>query len=186
MTAAEKLATYEDLLSVPEHHLGQIVGGLLHVAPRPALDHAIAASTLGAELDGPFRRGKGGPGGWLILDEPEVHLLADVVVPDLAGWRRERLSEIPRAPFLSLAPDWVCEVLSPSTAAFDRGAKLKVYARENVAHVWLVDPAAKTLEVLVLDGPSYRIGEVFSGDRGIRAIPFDAIELDLGALWNMG
>jgi hypothetical protein len=194
MTAAEKLATYEDLLSVPEHHLGQIAGGLLHVALRPALDHAIAASTLGAELDGPFRRGKGGPFGasadkgslWLILDAPEVHLMADVVVPDLAGWRRERLSEIPRAPFLSLAPDWVCEVLSPSTAAFDRGAKLKVYARENVAHVWLVDPAAKTLEVLVLDGPSYRIGEVFSGDRGIRAIPFDAIELDLGALWNMG
>jgi Uma2 family endonuclease len=185
VSAAKKFATYEDLLNLPPHHIGQIVAGELHAAPRPAIDHSNAATTLGSELDGPFRRSRGGPGGWIILYEPELHLHADIVVPDLAGWRRERLPELPRTASISLAPDWISEVLSPSTAAFDRGAKLQVYAREQVKHVWFVDPIAKTLEVLALDGPSYRIHEVFGGDVKIRALPFDAIELNLGALWDM-
>jgi len=183
MTAAKKLATYEDLFTLPPNTVGQIVFGTLHAHPRPAVAHALAASAIGEELGPPFKRGRGGPGGWLILDEPELHLVADILVPDLGGWRRARLPEAPRTAFFTLAPDWVCEVLSPSTSALDRGDKLKVYARESVSNVWLVDPAAKTLEVLQLDGPTYRILEVHAGDGKVRAIPFDAIELDLSILW---
>ena len=85
---------------------------------------------------------RGGPGGWILLDEPELHLHGDVLVPDLAGWRRERMPELPDAAAFELAPDWICEVLSPSTAASDRAEKMPIYARERVAHVWLVDPIA--------------------------------------------
>src|SRR5690606_30130204 len=125
--------------------------------PRPAAIHAVAASVLGGELSGPFHRGRGGPGGWVILDEPELHLGGDVLVPDLAGWRRERMPEIPDAAGFELAPDWVCEVLSPSTEAVDRAQKVRLYAREGVAHVWLLNPRGRTLEVLALDGSGYRI-----------------------------
>ena len=180
---AERRATYEDLLQVPAHLVAEIIDGTLHTHPRPAAIHAVAASVLGGELSGPFHRGRGGPGGWVILDEPELHLSGDVVVPDLAGWRRERMPEVPDAAAFELAPNWVCEVLSPSTEAIDRAQKLRLYAREGVAHVWLVNPRGRTLEVLTLDGESYRIANVFSGDTPVRAEPFDAIELELGALW---
>jgi Putative restriction endonuclease len=186
MTAAKKLATYDDLFALPTGLTGQIVFGMLHAHPRPALDHANAASALGAGLDGPFRRSKGGPGGWIILDKPEIHVASDIVVPDLAGWRKARVAELPRTSFVTIAPDWVCEVLSPSTAAFDRGDKLNIYARDLIAHVWFIDPVARSLEVLALDGPTYRVHDVLSGNKLIRAIPFDAAELDLGALWDMG
>lgn len=177
-------ATYADLVALPPHVVGEIVDGELHVSPRPSVGHANVSSTLGEELGPPFRRGRGGPGGWVILDEPELHVGADVVVPDLAGWRRARMPEVPlEDAYLTLAPDWLCEVLSRSTAAFDRGHKLGVYAREAVAHVWLIDPGARTLEVLRLDGDSYRLVLVATGDDPIRAEPFDAIELPLGALW---
>jgi len=176
-------ATYEDILALPDHVVGQIVDGELHVAPRPASPHAVATAAIGEELGPPFKRGRGGPGGWVILDEPEVHLAPDVVVPDLGGWRRERMPEIPHAPYFTLAPDWVCEVLSPSTVRLDRGGKLRVYARERVAHVWMVDPLAQTLEVLRLDGETYRIVLTAAGEERVRAEPFDAIELDLAIFW---
>lgn len=183
MTAVRALATYEDLFSLPEHHIGEVVFGVLHSTPRPALPHAAAATAISEELGPPFKRKKNGPGGWVILYEPELHLHADIVVPDLAGWRRKRLPELPQTAFLTLSPDWVCEVLSPSTASLDRGDKLKVYAREKVSHVWLVDPIATTLEILLLDGATYRLLEVFSGTTPVRAVPFDAIAFDIGALW---
>jgi Uma2 family endonuclease len=186
MTAAHKVATYQDLLALPAHVTGQLVFGVLHAHPRPALPHANAATVLTEALGPPFRRGRGGPGGWLILYEPELHLGDDVVVPDLAGWRKEQLAELPREASITKAPSWVCEVLSPSTASFDRGDKLKLWARERVAHVWFVDPEAKLLEILALDGPTYRIVDGHAGDVKVRAVPFDAIELELGALWNMG
>ncbi len=185
MDAARRRATYEDILALPEHVTGHILFGVLHAFPRPAPRHALAASVLGGELGPPFHRGRGGPGGWIILFGPELHLGEHVVVPDLAGWRRERMPELPvDKAFLSIAPDWACEVLSPSTSAVDRGDKRRVYALEGVAHVWLVDPEARTLEVLALDGPSYRIHSVFSGEAPVRAEPFHAIELDLAALWS--
>src|SRR3954468_13756744 len=147
---AQKPATYEDLRALPDHLLGQIIAGELVASPRPSIPHARASSVLGEELGGPFDRGRGGPGGWWMLDEPELHLGQDVLVPDLAAWRREHLPTLPVAPFLSVAPDWLCEVLSPGTEAIDRVKKLRVYPRERVAHVWLVNPAERTLEILRL------------------------------------
>jgi Uma2 family endonuclease len=185
---AHRNARYEDLLALPSNVIGQILFGVLHAHPRPAPKHVQAASTLGEELGPPFKRGRGGPGGWLILDEPELHLGPHVIVPDLAGWRRERMPEMPvDKAYFELAPDWICEVLSVSTAPLDRGDKLKAYGAFDVKHVWLIDPEARTLEILELlerEAPSYRVFQVFSGDARVRAVPFDAIELELGLLWT--
>lgn len=180
---AKKRATYADVLAAPPHHIAQVVGGVLDVQPRPAAAHALASSALGEELGPPFKRGRGGPGGWVILDEPELHLGDDILVPDLGAWRRERMPETPLDAYFTLAPDWVCEVLSPSTYALDRGRKLQVYAREGVSYAWLVEPSAKVLEVLRLDSDAYRILATYEGEAKVRAEPFDAIELDLAVLW---
>jgi Uma2 family endonuclease len=132
---AKRRATYDDVLAAPAHVVAEVVNGVLHTQPRPAPPHSLASSRLGGELMGPFDRGKGGPGGRLILDEPELHLGEHIVVPDLGGWRRARMPRVPReVAFFTLAPDWICEVVSPSTQAFDRGDKLDVYARAGVAH----------------------------------------------------
>ncbi len=177
-------ATYADIEALPPNVTGQIIDGVLYAHARPASPHARASSVLGSDLGGPFDRGRGGPGGWLILFEPELHFGRDVLVPDVAGWRRERMPEMPRVPFFELAPDWVCEVLSPSTAGLDRVKKLAVYLREGVTHLWFVDPEGKTLEVLRREGERYVVAATFEGDAPIRAEPFDAIELELGALWR--
>lgn len=179
-----KRATYDDLLEVPDHLVAEIVDGDLHTSPRPAAPHTLATSVLGSELGPPFHRGRGGPGGWWILDEPELHLGADILVPDLAGWLRERMPAIPDAAYFTLAPDWACEVLSPSTERLDRVRKLPVYAREGVRHVWLVNPAARTLEILRLEAGRWVVAAVHGGDDPVRAEPFGEIELDLGALWG--
>ena len=182
---AKRHATYDDLLAVPEHLVAELIHGELYTYPRPALPHARATSRLGIDLGGPFDRGKGGPGGWIILDEPELHLHGDVLVPDLAGLRRERVPEMPTTPAFELAPDWVCEVLSPATAAVDRTDKMGIYAREQVRHVWLVDPTIATLEVFrLLNGKTYEAIVAWRGDATVRAEPFDAIELELAAIWE--
>ena len=180
---ATKPASYQDVLDSPPEVVAEVVAGVLYQSPRPSLPHVAAASVLGEELGPPFKRGKGGPGGWIILDEPEVHLAADIVVPDLGGWRRETLPLLPETPFLTVEPDWVCEVASPRTRALDRGPKLDVYRRAGVAHVWLVEPLDQLVEVLELDGESYRIVQHAAGKQPARLRPFDAIELDLAALW---
>jgi Uma2 family endonuclease len=138
---------------------------------------------LGEELGPPFKRGRGGPGGWIILDEPELHLADDILVPDLGGWRRERLPVVTNVAFFDLAPDWACEVLSESTRKVDRTGKLPKYATAGVRHVWLVEPLARTLEVLRLEGDKYLIVASYADSVRVRAEPFDAIELDLGVLW---
>ena len=182
--AARRVATYEDILAAPPNKVAEIMGGELRLSPRPAKPHAAAASALGEELGPPFKRGRGGPGGWILLDEPELHLGADVVVPDLAGWRRERLPVLTDdEPHFSLAPDWACEVLSTSTARYDRAEKLPIYARENVSHVWLVDPMDRLLEVLRLENGRYSLLGVHRDDAQVRVEPFDAIEFQLGVLW---
>ncbi len=180
---AKKLATYQDVLDAPDHLVAEIVAGELFTSPRPAAPHSEAASVLGMDIGGPFHRGRGGPGGWTILDEPELHFGADILVPDLAGWRRERLPAVPDAPYIELAPDWACEVLSPSTALLDRRRKLPVYAREGVRHAWLVSPLERSVEVFRLDGDSYRLVAVHGESEVVRLEPFDAIELELTALW---
>ena len=163
---------------------GQILDGELIVQPRPAPRHLRVATSLGGELAGPFDRGRGGPGGWVLLAEPELHIGADVVIPDFAGWRRERMPALPEEAFFTLAPDWVCEVLSPSTASVDRVRKLRFYARESVGWYWIIDPLAKTLEVLRWEAGSYLVHATHEGEETVRAQPFDAIELELPVLWR--
>ena len=177
-------ATYADLLAAPSHLVAEILDGELHTSPRPAPRHADAATGLGGALRGPFDRGRGGPGGWRILGEPELHLGRDVVVPDIAGWRRARLPQLPDQAYVEVAPDWICEVLSPSTAAIDRVKKLTIYAREGVGHAWLVDPIDQTLEVLALEGSRWVLVATYAGADVVRAEPFDAIDLDLTLLWE--
>jgi Uma2 family endonuclease len=186
MKPMKKGATYADLRDVPDHFVAEMFGGELYATPRPAMPHARAASVLGGVLGGPFDYGRNGPGGWVFYTEPELHFGNDVLVPDLAGWRRERLPKLPADAFMTLAPDWICEVLSASTEALDRGKKLHIYARESVAHAWLVDPLRQTLEVLGLESGGRSQLDVHQGHVTVRAAPFDAIELELGALWSDG
>jgi Uma2 family endonuclease len=184
MTAAQKLTVQDAFLALPATEVGQIVDGELYVQPRPRAAHARATAKLGARLDQRFDGGSP-PGGWILLDEPELHLGADILVPDLAGWRRERLPEMPASGYFAVAPDWICEVLSPSTARLDRGKKLSAYGREGVPFVWLIDPDAQTLEVLTRgeDG-RYTIAAVHSGDDVAFAVPFEVFGLELRALWT--
>ena len=177
-----KRATYDDVLNAPEHKVAEIVDGELFLSPRPNPRHAVVSSRLGMEL-GPFDHEGGAPGAWWILDEPELHLGEHVLVPDLAGWRRERLPAIPDEAYFTLAPDWVCEVLSPSTERLDRTRKLRVYAEAGVAHAWLVKPTERMLEVLRLRDGAWTILGIYGDDDVVRVAPFEALELDLRRLW---
>ncbi len=182
---AKKAASYEDLFNLPDNVVGEILGGELHTHPRPAPKHARAYSALTGNLWSPYDAGDGGPGGWWILDEPELHLGDDILVPDLAGWRRERMPKLPESAWFELAPDWVCEILSPSTARVDRVLKMPIYAREGVGHLWLVDPDLRTLEIYVLgDGGHWLLLTTLEEDAPVRQPPFDAIEFSLGTLWT--
>ncbi|WP_308789515.1 Uma2 family endonuclease [Polyangium mundeleinium] len=181
-------ATIADLEAIPNNKVGEIINGTLYAFPRPAPRHAHASSVLGGDLMGPFQRGRGGPGGWRIYDEPELLLgpkgEEDVLVPDIAGWRIERMPRLPSTARYTLAPDWVCEVLSPGTVTVDRAEKMPAYARHGVRHAWLVDPIARTLEVFLLEKGRWVLLGVYGGSAIVRAEPFDAIELDLAALWE--
>jgi Uma2 family endonuclease len=183
---ARRRATYEDLLKVPDTMVAEILDGELHATPRPASPHARAASMIGGDLSGPFDRpagGPGGPGGWWILDEPELHLGSDVVVPDIAGWRREKMPVLPNVAAFTQAPDWACEVVSPTTAGADRVRKMRIYARESVGHLWLVEPLARTLEVYRLENARWVVASTHGGSERVRAEPFEAVELELTRWW---
>ena len=182
-TPAVKQATYEDLLEVPEPLVAEILNGELHTHPRPASRHARATSMLGGKLTDPFDLGSGGPGGWWIIDEPELHLGAQVMVPDLAGWRRQRMPEYPDTPWFELTPDWICEVLSQSTAQTDRSVKMPLYAEHGVNHLWLVDPNLKTLEGYKLRDGMWLLLATLRDHDPVRLAPFDAIEFPLSVLW---
>ena len=188
MNPARKRATYEDLLQVPDRFVAEIIDGELTTAPRPSFSHARAVSIISRQLD-PFDRspddpdGPDGPGGWWILFAPELHLGADILVPDIAGWRRERMPVLEDIPYTELAPDWVCEVVSPSTGRNDRVLKMPIYAREQVDHLWLVDPVLRTLEVYRLEESRWVVVSTYGGIEAIHAEPFEAIELDLGRWW---
>lgn len=180
---ATREATYEDLLQVPENLVAEIIRGQLVTHPRPAPRHAVASSSLGVELGGPFYQGRGGPGGWWILDEPELHLGSQVLVPDLAGWRRERMPALPQTAWFDLAPDWVCEVLSPATARIDRVEKLPIYAAAGVCYAWLIDPDLRTLEAYENHDGHWLLLAARENDNPIQFPPFDAITFPLNTLW---
>jgi Uma2 family endonuclease len=183
--AARRRATFEDIVNLPEHVVGEIVDGELYASPRPASPHARAAWEIAQDI-GPFGREParpGFPGGWWILFEPELHLGPDVLVPDLAGWRHERMRTIPDVAYFELAPDWACEVVSPSTGRLDRARKMPAYAREHVRHLWIVDPILRTLEVYRLEASRWFVAGTYGGADMIRAEPFEATQLDLSRWW---
>ena len=181
---AKRQATYEDLHGVPEHATGQILDGELVVTPRPSRRHVFAASALEIEVGSAFQFGRGGPGGWVILVEPEVRMGDDIVVPDLAGWRRERFPVSEDSHSISAVPDWCCEVLSPNTVRSDRIRKMSLYGRHGVRHVWLVDPVGKTLEVFGLhESGSWVTLGLHAEDERVRAAPFQEVESCLTRLW---
>jgi Uma2 family endonuclease len=183
MSEPKPRATYKDLLELPDTMVAEILDGELYGSPRPAMRHSRASLVLGRRLD-PYDQGRGGPGGWWFLIEPEVHLGEDVLVPDLAGWRRDRLPEIPDTAATTLAPDWICEVLSPSTERIDRVRKLPIYSRECVEHAWLINPRTKTLEVFRRAENGWVLLSTHGGAESVRAEPFDAIAIDLPELWG--
>ncbi len=176
-------ATYQDVLDAPPHMVAEVVDGKLYTHPRPAPRHAVASSALGGKINQFFQFDRDGPDGWWILDEPELHLGEDIVVPDIAGWRRDRMPELPREAYFTLAPDWVCEVLSPSTRKLDLGGKQAVYAREGVAYLWFVDPDARSLEAFELSGNKWQLIDILFDDALVSLPPFDAISFSLGKLW---
>lgn len=190
--AQPRRATYADLEAVPSNKVAELIGGTMHVLPRPASRHAVASTRLTAKLSGPFDLGEGGPGGWVILDEPELHFpdpteagAIDALVPDLAGWRRERMPSVPDVAAFTMAPDWICEILSKATEKHDRNEKMPVFAREGVRHAWLVDPTAKTLEVYALGANgSWSRPALFHDADLVRAPPFEAVEFGLSVLWG--
>jgi len=185
MGRGKRPATYEDIEALPPGWVGEIIDDELWALPRPAKWHAWVASVLGVELGSRFGVGRGGPGGWWLVDEPELHFGRQVLVPDLAGWRYERAPGLLERdePFFDLAPDWVCEVLSPSTATLDRGRKLSLYHQEGVSHAWLLDPRAHTLEVYRRGEGGWQLAARHGGEEVVRAEPFDAEPLELGRLW---
>jgi Uma2 family endonuclease len=185
-------ATYADLEAVPANQVAELIEGTLYVMPRPAPRHSSAASRLTMKIGGPFDLGERGPGGWRILIEPELHFPdpskpgeINALVPDIAGWRLERMPVLPSTAYFTLAPDWVCEVISTSTETHDREVKMPIYARERIPHAWLLDPLKRTLEVHTLDANGRWSAPVIHVNVDVvRAPPFDAIGLDLSALWG--
>jgi Uma2 family endonuclease len=175
-------ATYQDLLKVPDNMVAELIEGELFASPRPGMPHADAVTELGSLLRGAF--GRRGEASWHIVFEPELHLGGNVLVPDLAGWRTERVPELPRTPSISIVPDWICEVLSHSTARIDRGLKLPIYAHHGVGHAWIVDVEEQYLEVKRLVDGRWSDIAVFMGATVIRAEPFEAIEFDSTLLWG--
>ena len=185
MNAVLNPSLYEQLIDLPEHVTGEILNGQLYTMTRPTGRHGLAASSLNTDLGGPYGFGRGGPGGWWIIQEPEVHFIRDVeiAVPDLAGWRRERMPSVPEDHRFEVVPDWLCEILSPSTAKKDRVVKLPLYAHYGVAHVWIVDPVAQTLEAFELHEGRWTLIATLKEDDRVAVPPFDAVEFSLADLW---
>ncbi|HIO92685.1 MAG TPA: Uma2 family endonuclease [Leucothrix mucor] len=181
---ALKETLFDELMALPEHHIGEIIHNILYSQPRPAPKHARAFSVLGGKLGDSFDWGGGDDNDeWWIFSEPELHIDGHILVPDIAGWQRERMPSLPETAWFDLAPDWVCEILSPSTAQKDRMVKMPVYAELGVKHLWLIDPEIKTLEVYQLENQRWSLMASLSEDDMVSAVPFDAIEFNLDNLW---
>lgn len=182
--ALKKKASYEDLFDLPDNMVGEIIGGDLIATPRPSRKHAVAASVLGGEILPAYQLGRGGgPGGWIIIDEPEISFGENILVPDLAGWRKERFPTSEETNWISVSPDWVCEVVSPKTVSVDKVRKMPLYAKYGVPHLWLIDPAVKTLDVFRLESGRWVLLATFVENDKVRAEPFPEAEIELGNLW---
>jgi Uma2 family endonuclease len=185
MTAPAKIpATYADIEALPAHMTGEIINGVLHTHPRPSNEHGFAYTSLTDELVSPFQKGRGGPGGWTFIQEPELHLGPHTVSPDMCGWRKDRMPHVPRAKFVdNIVPNWVCEFLSASTEKRDRGEKRVIYSTYGVDHYWLIDPRVRSVEIFQrLDRQWLAIG-YFTDKEKLIAPPFEAITIDLSFLW---
>lgn len=174
-------ATYADVEAAPPHYIVELVGGRLHAMSRPRARHLRAESRLNAQLSTPYDWGEGGPGGWWILTEPEVHWELDTVVtvPDLAGWRKEKMSDLPGDHKFRVVPDWICEILSPSTRQYDLNEKMPLYAAYGAPYLWLVDPDDSTVRTYRLDNNQWTLTASFSGSEFISAEPFEAVSFRL-------
>jgi Uma2 family endonuclease len=177
-------ATYEDLLRVPENMVAELIEGELYASPRPAGLHTNAMSVLGAIIGRAYQLKIGGPGGWWILDQPELHFRHNVLVPEVCGWRRQRMPELPKDHIFSVVPDWVCEVTSPANGRIDRLKKMPIYAREGVGHAWLVEPEQQVLELYRRENSSWLLVATYGDHAIVRAEPFEAIEIDMTLVWG--
>ena len=178
-------ATYADIEALPPNIVGEIIDGTLVTHPRPSPRHAAASHALAGALANPFQKGSGGPGGWVFFVEPELHLGSHVVVPDMAGWRRERLTAYPETNYFQTAPDWICEVLSGSTERRDRGPKRRIYGEFGVGHLWMIDPRFQMLEVFGLSGTGWSLIGTWNADEIVSAPPFEAISFPIADLWPL-
>jgi Uma2 family endonuclease len=185
MSSTPKLkTTYEQWLELPDNITGEIISGDLIASPRPGPKHSNVSTALGVKVGGPFQYGEGGgPGGWIILFEPEIHIKDDIVVPDFAGWKRERLSKPPDEAYFSTVPDWICEILSPSSVKTDRIIKQQLYLSWKINHYWIVDPILKSVEILERAAENWVVKGLYSENDKMRAPPFDMVEIDLKSLW---
>jgi Uma2 family endonuclease len=179
----QRPATYADIAALPRDVVGEILFGVLQTHPRPAPRHSRASNRLQLELGGPFDRDEAGLSGWVFLTEPELHLGAHVVVPDIAGWRRERMPVLPETPFIETPPDWLSEILAPATQRYDRTDKLAIYATFGVEHCWYVDPVARTLEVFALSNANWLLAATFKDADLVTAPPFERHTFRLDVLW---
>lgn len=184
MQALPKTSLYDDLVALPASLTGEILNGQLYAHPRPSGKHVLVSSNLGIEIGGPYHRGKGGPGGWWILQEPEVHFTLDeqVAVPDVAGWRKERMPTIPDGHKFDVVPDWICEILSPSTESVDREIKQPLYAQAGVQYLWLISPMQGTLEAFTVVNGNWTVQGVFSGDQKVSVEPFESVAITVNDL----
>lgn len=180
---ARKTATYDDLYSIPDNMVGEIIDGELIASPRPSRKHIYATSSLDKEIGPPFQGDKGGPGGWIILVEPEIALGDNIIVPDLAGWKRERFPVEEDHNWISVVPDWVCEVISPGTANIDRVRKMGIYLMHRVPYYWIIDPISKTLEVFENENSKWTVVGSFEGNDKVKVLPFHEVEINLSSLW---
>lgn len=180
---AKRDATYEDLYSIPENMTGEIINGEIIATPRPSREHSMIASNLGAETIPPYTFGRGGPGGWIIIIEPEIGLGKNIIVPDLAGWKVERYPFEEPHNWISVVPDWICEIFSPSTQKRDRMEKTPIYAQFGVSFLWLVNPTETTLDVYELGQRRWELVNLYTGNIKVRAVPFEEIEIDLTNIW---
>lgn len=180
---ARKRATYDDLYTIPKNMVGEIIDGDIVASPRPSRKHGYSASIIGNELGPPYNMGRGGPGGWIIIGEPEISFGDNILVPDLAGWKKERFPESEDHNWISISPDWVCEIISQGSIRIDRVEKMGIYVQHMVSYFWIIDPSNKTFEALKNEAGRWLIIGTYAEDDKVRAEPFQEIEIDLNCLW---